>query len=604
MFLVLANRARSIRRKESVASWLFGVGVAARARSRVARRRAIDHKAAERVPECYVLPEHDPDREIVHEELDRLPDRLRAPVVLCYLEGLTYDAAAHQLDLTEGTLRGRLSQARKRLRGRLTRRGVAVPAGLLTAGATIRACGGSRSAGPLHHSDRARIDRGQRPRSSRTGSHEIHASVPAQDRCGRVVAGRSNLRLGRSGLGPGAPPACRGACAGTTSAADPATKSADDEKVSSQPIRARGVVVDETGRPVAGALVLAYAYTDREARSLTAANGSFTVLVSGRQLSLRGTPSCFQDDRRACGSLPLRLKCNRRTDHPAGSYRREANPRSSGSSHRFEQCPGRVCLGSSRRCSVRLRRRPDPRRWLRMARVPVDAKVEWIFALKSGRGFDYAEFGPIDQAAGQPEEYPEMHLAVPESDFGRRRTVRVKAVDREGTPLAGVAFAPWLLRKDGRRSDVNVSTRLSIVSTDSDGIATFDWLPPSKEALIFWPLSESFASRRVQGTDSERDIITARLTRNELIRGHVTYADGQPASGIEVQAYGSGSGIDHGQAQARTAQDGSYEMPVSPGEAYAVFVDNKDWAAPTRSTWLFARESPPSKSTSSSAMGQ
>ena len=58
--------------------------------------------------------------------------------MLCYLEGLTYDAAARQLALSEGTLRGRLSQARKRLRGQLSRRGVTVPAGLVAAGASTQ----------------------------------------------------------------------------------------------------------------------------------------------------------------------------------------------------------------------------------------------------------------------------------------------------------------------------------------------------------------------------------------------------------------------------------------------------------------------------------
>ena len=75
----------------------------------------------------------------MHQEIDRLPDRLRAPVVLCYLEGLTYDAAAHQLQLSEGALRGRLAQARDRLRRRLIERGVTVPAGLIVAGAATEA---------------------------------------------------------------------------------------------------------------------------------------------------------------------------------------------------------------------------------------------------------------------------------------------------------------------------------------------------------------------------------------------------------------------------------------------------------------------------------
>ncbi len=66
-------------------------------------------------------------------------ERLRAPVVLCYLQGLTYAAAAHQLGLSEMAVRGRLARARDRLRQRLSRRGVTVPARLLVAGATRHA---------------------------------------------------------------------------------------------------------------------------------------------------------------------------------------------------------------------------------------------------------------------------------------------------------------------------------------------------------------------------------------------------------------------------------------------------------------------------------
>ncbi len=71
--------------------------------------------------------EHKPDPEIamiVHEEVDRLPQRERLPVVLCDLEGLTYEEAAGRLRWTEPTLRHRLVKARGRLRARLTRRGV------------------------------------------------------------------------------------------------------------------------------------------------------------------------------------------------------------------------------------------------------------------------------------------------------------------------------------------------------------------------------------------------------------------------------------------------------------------------------------------------
>ncbi len=141
VFLVLANRAGSIRRSGSVASWLFGVAqrVATRARRSAARRHALNQRVAGQASESYLPAERDPDWEFLHEEVNGLPEHLRAPIVLCYLQGLTYDAAAHQLGLSETAVRGRLARARERLRRRLTRRGVTVPAGLFVAGAAGQA---------------------------------------------------------------------------------------------------------------------------------------------------------------------------------------------------------------------------------------------------------------------------------------------------------------------------------------------------------------------------------------------------------------------------------------------------------------------------------
>jgi RNA polymerase sigma factor (sigma-70 family) len=137
VFLILANRAGSIQRKGSVASWLFGVAqrVATRARRTSARRHALEQRVASRFSEGTFEDRSDLDREILHEEINGLPEGLRAPIVLCYLQGLTYAAAARQLGLSEMTIRGRLARARERLGRRLTGRGVTVSAGLLAAGA-------------------------------------------------------------------------------------------------------------------------------------------------------------------------------------------------------------------------------------------------------------------------------------------------------------------------------------------------------------------------------------------------------------------------------------------------------------------------------------
>lgn len=132
-FLVLARKARCLWVKDSLASWLHGVAhrIAVRARVDAARRRRHEQRLAEaRGPAGLVVPDH-PRSEawaMLSEEIARLPETYRAPVVLCYLEAMSYQAAAATLGVTEDTVRGRLARARERLRRSLARRGVEVHA--------------------------------------------------------------------------------------------------------------------------------------------------------------------------------------------------------------------------------------------------------------------------------------------------------------------------------------------------------------------------------------------------------------------------------------------------------------------------------------------
>ena len=125
-------------------------------------------------------------------------------------------------------------------------------------------------------------------------------------------------------------------------------------------------------------------------------------------------------------------------------------------------------------------------------RFPADATVNWVIALKSGLGFDYTEYGLIDDAGrsqkGLPAEELPPSVALKLDGF---RTVRIKAMDRDGNPLAGMALTPWLLRKAGRRSDVNLSTRIKCAMTGPDGVTRHSTgFPANNKALIFWPISE------------------------------------------------------------------------------------------------------------------
>jgi RNA polymerase sigma factor (sigma-70 family) len=134
-FLVLVSKAASIGRRALLANWLYGVAyrVAHRARVRAYRRRAREvsggEEAAAQGPEGI-----EPDlRPVLHEELNRLPEKYRTPVVLCYMQGKTNEEAARQLAWPVGTVKGRLTRARELLRARLTRRGWGLPTATLAA---------------------------------------------------------------------------------------------------------------------------------------------------------------------------------------------------------------------------------------------------------------------------------------------------------------------------------------------------------------------------------------------------------------------------------------------------------------------------------------
>jgi len=136
-FLVLARKAGSISKRESVSGWLYRVAlrIALKARRKKALRNAreqggMDH-LAEQVSSAATEAELPFEwRPVLHEEIARLPAKYQTPMVLCYLEGRTHEQAALELGWAKGTVAGRLARARDLLRRRLTRRGLAPSAGL------------------------------------------------------------------------------------------------------------------------------------------------------------------------------------------------------------------------------------------------------------------------------------------------------------------------------------------------------------------------------------------------------------------------------------------------------------------------------------------
>jgi RNA polymerase sigma factor (sigma-70 family) len=126
-FLILVRKADSVRVDDSLGRWLYGVSRRVSVRAKLAESR----RSARQVPgvELAAARADDSDRDelrdVLDEEIGRLPEKFRSAVVLCELQGFGHDEAARRLGCAVGTVKSRLSRAREKLRSRLIRRGVA-----------------------------------------------------------------------------------------------------------------------------------------------------------------------------------------------------------------------------------------------------------------------------------------------------------------------------------------------------------------------------------------------------------------------------------------------------------------------------------------------
>jgi RNA polymerase sigma factor (sigma-70 family) len=159
-FLVLARKAGSIRAQAALAAWLHRVAlnIARTAKKATAQRQVRERQVAvtswaNPIDEA-TLPDWQP---LLHEEVNRLPEKYRVPVVICYFKEKTHEEAARQLGWPLGTVKGRLARARDLLRKRLARRGLALSTGGLAVALADHAAQGPVPTALLGHTLRAAV---------------------------------------------------------------------------------------------------------------------------------------------------------------------------------------------------------------------------------------------------------------------------------------------------------------------------------------------------------------------------------------------------------------------------------------------------------------
>jgi RNA polymerase sigma factor (sigma-70 family) len=286
-FLVLLRKARTVRWQASIGNWLFGVAhrVAVQARANALRRRRREDEAASRRAEhqkSAELPWRDAIG-LLHEELDRLPDAYRLPILLCCLDGKTRDEAAQALRCSVGSVKGRLERGRDLLRGRLLRRGLTLSGALLAALVDAPPASSALSSSLVRDTLQAAV----------TGRYRRSIAALIRGTAPSVLGGKLRLTVGAllmvSLLAVGAGQALAPRDAAPEPAASPAAKaeSPKPDQAAKTPITIRGRVLDADGQPVPGARLFSphvRQYPPRRkddftlvARGSTDGEGRFTV---------------------------------------------------------------------------------------------------------------------------------------------------------------------------------------------------------------------------------------------------------------------------------------------------------------------------------------
>lgn len=316
-FLILARKSRTLEVRETIGGWLHKVAhrVAVEANKVNARRTASENHAAALNPPVREVDESARDRALLlHEEIGRLPERYRAPIVLCDLESMTREQAAGQLGWPPGTVAGRLARARDLLRTRLARRGVAPT--VAAAGAILGADDASAAvpASWARATTTAALRYGKGGAAA-GGSVSIATEVLIQE----VTRAMMRIELRRV--------LTITLVCGSAFVAMVAALASADQKAASNSVAVTGVVVDPEGKPLAGAKVFNAPFSasgpwgkvDRESR--TEHDGTFRLELAtdaeGRQQIKPGVIWAYQPGKllasyrvqpeTAYPNLPLRL---------------------------------------------------------------------------------------------------------------------------------------------------------------------------------------------------------------------------------------------------------------------------------------------------------
>ncbi len=331
-----------------------------------------------------------------------------------------------------------------------------------------------------------------------------------------------------------------------------------------------GTVQDETGNPVSGAVVATLPGSEKQISTTSDESGQFVLEM--RSLHLHGAPFVVTS---SDGSLKSYVKAvnyhspprlNRVVLKPVKTVTVSVIDTSGA-----VQKGATVVAVADRLVDSAI---ADEHGQATM-KIPADAEIEWIYAYLDHSGFDYYE----NYAAFPTQE----RLALPEKvtlTLAGSQIAKVRVVDSDQRPVAGVVVIPWTVQIKGKLSDLNFSGMPGFPITNEAGIAEFAWIPANLEGRIsFLTRHPGYHCPKDPVFETENVELTAHVLRVATVRGKATHADGSPAAGVHLQGEGRGNTNHYFRGYTVTRDDGTYEFDIFPDQSTIIAVADESYGA-------------------------
>jgi hypothetical protein len=358
-----------------------------------------------------------------------------------------------------------------------------------------------------------------------------------------------------------------------------------------EPWELRGTVVTEAGVPVAGAVVTVHNFffgkTVQSAAdgrfSLTLPNAPSELILVGKDSSgLRRGVYVYSAEPRAAHSgpkSPVRLVMKAAREITVAVTDAGGQP-----------VAGAVVGACAHMLEVETETSDSEGR--AVLRVPADVELESVFAVKREIGLDYFGYRSPGQTPADPYTLAADDTKPIKFVLSGARTARLRIVDGNERPLAGVRVAPWYLERPRKGRDLNTQGMETLTqTTDRAGRATFHIIPADnrrKTPFIVFKPDYAMSDRPSFDPNSTSDEIRVVLLHKEPVRGSVSFPDGKPAAGATVAVAGEGFGSESFQGETTCDERGQFEIRVVPEMFYVFVATSGRFVSPRRTCVVWA----------------